>query len=309
MTRRVDRAATVRQDRSHAAGAVYREAMASIRRMLPLLVLCVVVGCAWLAPLERAATPQVESGLKRALASFAAARALNAVISVAQGTQVAVEPGGVGVVTAPGQLLDPINDLVEQFATLMLWASVAFGAQLALLKIGAYWGVSVLLSVAALAWAWTHWRGLSSGWPTRLLVALLLVRFAVPLAALGSDAAFRGFLAQDYEAAQSDIERSARQMAGLPPANDASQAKESAVERFRRWWSQGDGVEDRVDRFKRAVEGTVEHIVKVIVVFLLQTLVVPLLLLWALVGAGRMAISGADRRGAVRAGAGLSLPG
>ena len=50
---------------------------------------------------RRGGDAQVDAGLKRALATYAAARALNAVISVAQGTEVALEPGGVGVVLAP----------------------------------------------------------------------------------------------------------------------------------------------------------------------------------------------------------------
>ena len=257
----------------------------------------VVVAGAWLAPLDEAAAPQIESGLKRALASFAAARALNAVISVAQGTEVALEPGGLGVTLAPGQALDPINDVVEQFATMMLSASIAFGVQLALLKFGAFWGVSLLLSAAGLLWAWTHWRDRPSpGWLVRLLVALLLARFAVPLAAIGSDAAFQLFLAKDYAAAQAGIEQSASHLPGLEAPQGASREPETLVERFRRWWSQGTDAGDRVDRLKQAVEGTVEHIVKVIVVFLLQTLVVPMLFLWLLAWAGRSMISTADGR-------------
>lgn len=273
--------------------------MSSMRRLAPLLLMLVVVAGAWLAPLDEAAAPQIESGLKRALASFAAARALNAVISVAQGTEVALEPGGLGVTLAPGQALDPINDVVEQFATMMLSASIAFGVQLALLKFGAFWGVSLLLSAVGLLWAWVRLRDRPSpGWLVRLLVALLLARFAVPLSAMGSEAAFQLFLAKDYAVAQAGIEQSASQLPGLESSQGASRAPETLAERFRRWWSEGADAGDRVDRLKRAVEGTVEHIVKVIVVFLLQTLVVPLLLLWLLLRAGRWMISTADGRSA-----------
>lgn len=276
--------------------------MPSLRRLAPLVLLVIVVAGAWLAPLDEAAAPQIESGLKRALASFAAARALNAVISVAQGTEVALEPGGLGVTLAPGQALDPVNDVVEQFATMMLSASIAFGVQLALLKFGAFWGVSLLLSAAALLWAWAHWRGRASpGWLVRLVVALLLARFAIPLAAIGSEAAFQLFLAKDYAVAQAGIEQSASRLPGLESPEAGSRAPETLVERLKRWWSQGSDAGDRVDRLKQAVEGTVEHIVKVIVVFLLQTLVVPLLFMWLFVRAARLTISTADAGSARRA--------
>ena len=67
-----------------------------LERPLLLVAVAIVLAFAWLKPLEIAATHQVDAGLKRALVSFATARALNAIISVAQGTEIAVEPAGVG---------------------------------------------------------------------------------------------------------------------------------------------------------------------------------------------------------------------
>jgi len=95
---------------------------------------------AWYRPLQDVANAQVDAGLKRALISFASARALNAVISVIQGTEFSIQPIGVGVTLTSGQVLDPVNDLIEQFSTLMVVASVAFGVQKVLLAIGAHAG-------------------------------------------------------------------------------------------------------------------------------------------------------------------------
>jgi hypothetical protein len=89
------------------------------RQSIVLFFVIVAILGSWLAPLDLPATQQVDAGLKRALVSFATARALNAVISVAQGTQASIQPLGVGVTLAPGQALDPVNDLVEKFSNLM----------------------------------------------------------------------------------------------------------------------------------------------------------------------------------------------
>ena len=94
---------------------------------------------------------QSPAGPQRALASFAVAKTLNAAISAAQGTEVAVQPVGVGITLTVGQVLDPLNDLVEQFASLMLAAAIAFGVQKVLLAISAHWPVSLVVTVAALA--------------------------------------------------------------------------------------------------------------------------------------------------------------
>lgn len=63
------------------------------QRIVLALVVAIMVACSWLTALDSAANQQVDAGLKRALLSFATARALNAIISVAQGTEIAVEPG------------------------------------------------------------------------------------------------------------------------------------------------------------------------------------------------------------------------
>ena len=130
-------------------------------------------------------------------------------ISVVQGTQVSVQPGGVGVTFTPGQALDPINDLVEQFSLLMLGASVSFGVQLALIKFGAYWAVSLMLTAV----------------------------------------------------------------------------DESVTDKMKRWWSQNTDVKKRFEELKEIAGRTIEHIIKLIVVFVLQTLVLPLWMLLRLVGA------------------------
>lgn len=260
----------------------------AFRRMLVLAALGFAVALAWLGPMDASASAHAEAGLKRALATFAAARALNAAISVAKGTELSVAPAGLGVTLTPGQVLDPVDDLVEQFSSLMLLASVAFGVEIALIRMGAHWLVAAALSAIALAWAWRAWRGRPRlAWLDRLVVAALLVRFAVPLVVLGSEAGFRLFLAGDYAAGQAAIESSGREIdaRAAPPA--APKGEEGIADRLKGWWSRAPDVGQKIDELKAVAGRAVEHVVRLIVVFLLQTLVVPLLLLWALVRLGR----------------------
>ena len=267
--------------------------MALTRRHWFLYVaLAIVVACAWLRPLDDNATRQVEAGLKRALVSFASARALNAVISVVQGTEISIQLAGFGPNFTPGQALDPVNDLVEQFSTLMLYASVSFGVQLLLIKIGGYWAVSLGLTLAAAAWAWHAWRPLAAGrWIARLLIGLLLVRFAVPLVVVGSEAVFQLLLADRYKADQERIELSLAKLTTLSmPSNDPKPG-EGITDRFKRWLAQGSDVakevQARIEELKTLAAGMVEHIVMLAAVFLVQTLVLPLLMLAGLLRLGR----------------------
>lgn len=255
--------------------------MMDLRRPLLAVMMLALVACAWLAPLDPGATRQVDAGLKRALVSFATARALNAVISVAQGTEIAVQPAGVGAIFAPGQLLDPMNDLVEQFSNLMLAASVAFGVQKVLIGIGGFWPVSAALSLVALGWTVLRLRRRRPApWLTRLLVLLLLVRFAVPAVTLGSDLVWQQFLADEYRTSQQAINATSADVVGQDPTPQADLASPGLVDKFRGWFERTADVKARFAELRQLVEKATEHIIRLMVVFLLQTLVVPLLLLW-----------------------------
>ncbi|MDD2894124.1 MAG: hypothetical protein PHF20_09385, partial [Halothiobacillaceae bacterium] len=98
------------------------------RKWLLLAILALAVALVWLRPLDVMAQSYVDSGLKRALVTFASARALNAVLSLAQSTSVSIQVGA-GVSAHPAAVLDPLDDLVEQFSTIMLVATLSFAAQ------------------------------------------------------------------------------------------------------------------------------------------------------------------------------------
>jgi hypothetical protein len=254
-------------------------------RMVLAVALALMVACSWLVPLESVANQQVDAGLKRALISFATARALNAVISVVQGTEVAVQPAGVGINFAPGQILDPVNDLVEQFAQLMLVASVAFGVEKVLITMGAHWAISSLLTVTAIAWVYAYLRrGTSPPWLTRMLLILLMTRFAMPLVIIGSDQLFREFLAADYQASQQVIEVASGQITKLNATVAPVTEDQSMVDKITGWVSRNADIKPHLESLKQTVEQTTERIIRLMVIFLLQTLFLPVLLLWVLWG-------------------------
>ncbi len=316
-----------------------------VERIVLVVGLIVILIFSWLKPLDGVAEAQINSGFKRALASYAIARTLNAVISVAQGTQVAIEPGGIGVNLAPGQILDPVNDLVEQFSELMLAALIAFGVMKIALSIGSSWGLSLFLSGAAAYWVWMRWNSKPpSPMLTKVLFMLLFVRFAMPLVTVGSDFVFQRFLAEEYKESQNAISLSSNQLAKLSPPTEsielkadaqtdpvpivkppivisevasASPAESSAnpkpglFEGFATNFKEKavhtlavakDATLGKIERMKDVTLGKiekmkdlaaqiVEHLVKIIVVFLLQTLVIPLMLLWALLSLWRSAFN------------------
>jgi hypothetical protein len=260
------------------------------RKALVALSLALMVACAWLAPLDAPAMQQVDAGLKRALISFATARALNAVISVAQGTQASVQPLGVGITLAPGQALDPVNDLIEKFSNLMLAATVVFGIQKVLISLGSYWPLSLALTATALGWAVYFFRARHApALLSRLLVILLMLRFAIPVVTIGTDLLWQKYMAADYAVSQKSISSVSGQVDQLSPAIPSLSEDQGLLEKMKGWLSKNADVKVHFQNLKEAAERAVEHIIRLIVIFALQTLVIPLLLLWALYGMARRA--------------------
>ena len=261
------------------------DASKRLRGLLVGFVVVLVVVCAWYPPIQNLANEQVDAGLKRALISFATARTLNGIISVIQGTEIAMTPAGVGVTLTLGQILDPINDLVEEFSSWMLVASVAFGVQKMLLVVGAHWLISLLVTAFAFTWAVLHFRGASPQWLTRTVLVLLLVRFAIPVATLGSELVFQKLMAKDYLVDQAALVIAANKVGKAGPGSPeaAAPAEERGL---------GARIKDRLIGFvpeypdlvaiKAAVEEVPKRIVNLIVIFLMQTMIVPIFLLWAM---------------------------
>ena len=248
------------------------------------LILVVLVACSWLRPLDTLATNQVDAGLKRALVSFGTARSISALLSVAQGTQVAVEPAGVGVNFAPGQILGPVNDLVEQFSHLMLVASVSFGVQKVLISIGGHWLVSLLLTIAAVLWSFFHVREHTvPAWVSKILVVAIVLRLAVPAVTVGTDVLFQHFLAADFAASQKIMEAGATNVKKLNPPDPSQLGNQSLLDKLKGLIPQDLNISSRFDALLVASEQLPEQIIRQMVIFLLQTLIIPLTLLWGLV--------------------------
>ena len=231
---------------------------------------------------------------QRALVTFAVARALNGVISVAQGTEVAVEPGGVGVNFGVGQILDPVNDLVERFSTIMLLATSSLGLQNFLLPMVGSNMANVVYGLAALAliaFVWWPGRPHAPGqhWLIRLFLTFTFIRFAVPVLIVGSNLVFNAFLASEQQAALTALQATSETIESIneAPAEEptAEDASPSLLDRIGSAFDDtlaSVNVAERMQHLRDALSNASEHIINLIVIFVLQTIVFPLMFVWLL---------------------------
>lgn len=255
------------------------------------LILAAVLACSWLKPMDEPATQQIDAGLKRALATYGTARLAHGLISIAQGTLVNATPAGVGMTFSPGQLLAPIAEMLKQFSDVMLLVCVAFGVERLLVTIGAISLASFALTAVALGWVFLYWRQRPiPSWLSKTLVVLMMVRFAVPVTVLGSAYVFQQFMADEYQLHQSAIEAFSKAAAVEPPPKPQD-GKANILDGVKDWWSNKSvAVTEQYNALKNRAENAVQDAVKLLVIFVLQTIIIPLLLLWGLYGIARVCL-------------------
>jgi hypothetical protein len=88
----------------------------------------------------------IDDALKASAVAYIAARGINGTISVLQDIEI-----DAGVISgSPGELLDPLNDLIERFSTVMLFATASLGIQKVLLHISGASFLQIIIGVLVL---------------------------------------------------------------------------------------------------------------------------------------------------------------
>ena len=241
--------------------------------------------------MDQRAAADYEQLFQRAFVTFALARTINGVISVVQGTEIALQPAGVGVTLTPGEILDPVNDLVERFSWVMMGATISLGVQNVLLDISAWWVIQALVTLLA-AWLLIRlWYPGQESEVTRALLKrvfllVLFVRFAVPVMLIANDLLYQQFLEERYQQSTEIITEAGKELEQL--SEDANAENEGDDEAgmlnsiTRAWSSTVDSIDlsGRLQRMQAQAARVIEHIVQLSVVFILQTALLPVAFLW-----------------------------
>lgn len=255
------------------------------------LLLLAVTAINFSATLDKQAEAPIGEAFERALITYGVVRGINAVVSVVQGTEVAIEPAGVGVILTPGEMFDPVNDLIERFSLVVLIASTSLGAQKILVGIGSTLVVQIAIAVAAAIQLAALWKPawLASPWGTvlrRVTLLLLMLRFLIPSAVLLNDVVYEHYLDQQYSESYSQLEQAKQEVEALQDAesNPLPEATEGGIlDQIGRLYdrtAQRINVDARLQEYEQRLASASEQIIDLIVVFVLQTLIFPILFLW-----------------------------
>ncbi|MBE9504691.1 MAG: hypothetical protein IME96_10995 [Proteobacteria bacterium] len=228
--------------------------------------------------------------LKRTLIAFGVARGLNGVISMAQGTEVALQPAGIGINFTPGQVLDPINDLVERFSWIMLASSASIGIQKVLLKMSA-WPIfsylSAFLLLVSLAMLWLPKLQESKFREVFIKLAFIIIvlRFSVPFIAVASEFIYDEFLYSQYVEASEQLKETTEKIGNINRSVEREipyKGDSSIWERAKQFYDSAAetiNIEARIEQYKEAAADASKYAINLIVVFVFQTILFPIVFL------------------------------
>lgn len=147
--------------------------------------------------------------IKKAALAYATTRVINASISIIKESEVQLEPGGVGVSMAVGQIVDPLDDMTERLSNILVTAIASLGVQRLIYEICSSIAPSLLIILlvifAILIWI-DRWNinGLQRillGFTTIIIVA----RFFLPVSSLVNDFLYKGYFLDDINEARMNL--------------------------------------------------------------------------------------------------------
>ncbi|RXJ80525.1 hypothetical protein [Arcobacter sp. F2176] len=226
----------------------------------------------------------VDKSFNQSVIVFGSAKALNAVISLAQGTELDLPFFTVAI----GEVLDPINDLIEQFSLVMLASMVSLGIQKIMMNFvtADIYNYILLFSILILN-LWMFFRFTKDErFRTlffKITVILIFLRFAVPLIGLANDFVYNNFVKQEYNIQElnQDI---------VKVKDDVNEVTKNTIENkedssfFTKITEKFDSsyYDKKIEEYKKAVDKSSDYIVALIIAFVFQTILLPIIFLFIL---------------------------
>jgi len=288
------------------AGISYNLVM--YKKIFITFLLLALVQLSFIKVIDKASSEHLDNALVRSLSTFAIARGLNGLISVVQGTEIYATPAGVGVNFAVGQIVDPMNDMLERFSWVMLMSSVSLGTQKLLLELGQTQLFQGLLAMSVLAllfilWVPKLWHKQSFNFIFKSFIIFSFLRFLIPLIVLMNEGIYTYTLESKYIQSQrslsyseEDISKVIEKVKALETAskNVPSKAPKGLWNQTINYFDDlGESfnvkkyyqrLENEIEKvllsLKNSFDNAIDDMLTLITIFIMQSVLLPLLSFW-----------------------------
>jgi len=234
-----------------------------------------------------------EKAITKAGLTYATCRVINASVSVIKESQLQLEPGGIGVSLAIGQVLDPVDDMTERLSDVLVTAIASLGIQ----KLAYEISVSVvppilavcLVILSVLIWIPREKIRLYQDTLLRMIILVLVARFCLPMSSFANDMLHDRFFSGKIERAKTELSEGVVEFEklkefSLPETdgvigtikNSKSLLEEKAAELR-------NALVTMADSMGTIVESLLSLTFLYVGIFLIQVIMLPLLVFWILV--------------------------
>lgn len=256
------------------------------KQFLFSLLILLALTVSFLPQTQKLSYSYIDSSLERTVISFTLAKTLNALISVAQGTEIAATPAGVGVNFAIGELLDPINDMVERFSWVMLASSVSLGIQkiLSLMLGSLVMKITLSLLASILLFAFIAKKQTLAILSLKFFLLFMILRLTMPLIALSNQALYTSFLAPNYQESTQILQDTTAEIKKMQQKDEAApttiwgkikHAYQSTAESL--------NIKKHIHTLTTKLNDTFNHLLSLLTLFIIETIIFPLLYLYLLI--------------------------
>jgi len=263
-------------------------------KILVSIVLILVLVLSLTLGVDESAQTIQDTAFERAMIAFGLAKGLNAVISLIQGTELSFTPVGVGLNFSVGEVLDPFNDMVERFSWVMLLATVSLGIQKILLVLSSkiFIQAALILSVGlSLLFIWVRQvkNSLFLSYSLKLFILILILRFSAIIFVFISQELYTSTLEPQYVKASAVIENTKVELEELQSKSKTLVQAQKEEGFFGNVGSKYDkiieslNISRQLDSLQSSIDNASRKIITLITIFIMQSVVMPLLFLWMLI--------------------------
>ena len=238
--------------------------------LLPAVLLLLMLVVSSLDSFRDLGDQHLENAGNRAVAAFAVARTINGVISVLQEVEVGVSAVVVETGFQPGQILDPLNDLIERFSNAaLIAATILWSLKLAGGLLLSPWVPLGLLLLLALRLALEHCATCAG-------LGQLLMRFVRLGVVLWGFAAFTPWVIDGIH--RSDVVQDHYRQASAEMA--AAGQRLGALGEDDVWTIEEERIRETLVELKDMADRLSEQAIIVLAVFVFEVLMIPLAVFW-----------------------------
>ncbi|WP_297473067.1 hypothetical protein [Persephonella sp.] len=230
--------------------------------------------------LDRTGSEYFKESLKTLTITYGVVRALNAGVSVVKDSEIDIAPGGVGATIAAGEILDPVDDLIERFSSILLFSLISLGIQKTVMFMGVKLFFKILGSgLLAVGLYFLTGKNLLLNVGLKIVLFGFIFRFLLPVTAVFSDFTYNSFFKEDVLQSKKNISY----VVELLKTEEVSENQEEGIVEKLKGIQKSFQIEKKIKIIKDYSSKLIESIITLATAFVFQSVLIPVFVLWVFI--------------------------